>query len=174
MTYKICIECTSLLQEIQIFINKTNLANGMFLKLENSLEVMNYSSLNEIRAQHSLKPLKIIAIDENSSHNNIPSSSKFKEEEEEDEETEYLETKIEMLSEGSAEYDDIQYAEEESIIQDEEEEESESAEFIETSESEESIKETIPTKKREKGSRPSTYKRKREKEDITEDEKLYQ
>lgn len=171
MTYKICIECTSLLQEIQIFINKTNLANGMFLKLENSLEVMDFITLNEIRTQHSLKPLKVIAIDENSSQNNVPSSSKFKEEEEEDDE--YLETKIEMLSEGSAEYDDIQYADEESIIQ-EEEEESESAEFIETSESEESIKERIPTKKREKGSRPSTYKRKREKEDITEDEKLYQ
>lgn len=148
----------------------------MFLKLENSLEEMNYSSLNEIRAQHSLKPLKVIAIDENSSHNNIPSSSKlFKEEE--DEETEYLETKVEMLSEGSAEYDDIQYAEEEDSIlheEEEEEEESDSAEFIETSESEESIKERTPTKKREKGSRPSTYKRKREKEDITEDEKLYQ
>ena len=144
----------------------------MFLKLENSPEVMNYSSLNEIRAQHSLKPLKTIATDENTSHNNLPSSSKlFKEEE--DEETEYLETKVEMLSEGSAEYDDIQYAEEESIIQDEEGE-SDSAEFIETSESEESIKERTPTKKREKGSRPSTYKRKREKEDITEDEKLYQ
>lgn len=148
----------------------------MFLKLETtSLEVMNHSSLNEIRAQHNLKPLKTIGTDENSSHNNLPSSSKtFKDEE--DEETEYLETKVEMLSEGSAEYDDIQYAEEESIIQDQDEEdgESDSAEFIETSESEQSIKEKSSTKKREKGSRPSTYKRKREKEDITEDEKLYQ